>query len=101
MCGAGSRMGLVSRLGSILFLSCLGSRAGFAASPPSDNPIATFYRTHRPEAGYPAWTERICWERVIDMQTFREGENDFERFERARDLLAAQGGRALLSAGYL
>ncbi len=63
-----------------------------AESLPTDNPVATFYSG---DAGYPAWTDRISWSNVIDMKGFRNGDTDFERFERARDRLAAEGGGVL------
>ena len=56
---------------------------------PTDNPVATFYCD---DAGYPGWTDRIAWSNVIDMKVFAKGKTEFERFENARDQLAAQGG---------
>jgi len=64
----------------------------FAEELPTDNPVATFYSG---DAGYPAWTDQIQWSNVIDMKAFDEGKTDFERFEKARDRLAAQGGGVL------
>ncbi len=61
-------------------------------APPTDNPVATFYAG--PE-GYPAWTDRIAWHRVIDMSAYRRGATEFERFENARDELHAAGGGVL------
>ena len=63
-----------------------------ADSPPTDNPVATFYSG---DSGYPAWTDRVRWSNVVDMKTFDKGKTDFERFENARDQLAAAGGGAL------
>ena len=59
---------------------------------PSDNAIATFY--DGPE-GYPAWTDSVNWDRVIDMSAYAKGRTNFEKFENARDELAAQGGGVL------
>ena len=59
---------------------------------PTDNPVATYY--DGPE-GYPAWTDRIEWSHVIDMSKFDRGDSDFEKFEAARDQLAASGGGVL------
>ena len=59
---------------------------------PTDNPVATFYSG---DAGYPAWTDRIRWSNVIDMKAFDKGKTEFERFENARDELAAGGGGML------
>ena len=71
---------------SIFFAVTLSTSA---AEPPTDNPVATFYSG---DEGYPAWTNRIRWENVIDMSRYDRGKNDFQRFENARDELAAQGG---------
>jgi hypothetical protein len=60
---------------------------------PTDNPVATHYLADG--AGYPAWTDRIAWQRVIDMSTYSEGATAFERFENARDALHAAGGGVL------
>jgi len=67
------------------------SRAADIA-PPIDNPVAAYYDGDR---GYPAWTDRIRWDRVIDMSAYEQGKTAFERFENARDELAAQGGGVL------
>ena len=66
--------------------------SGPEAEPPRDNPVRTFYDG---AAGYPGWTDRIDWERVIDMSVYAGGANDFEKFENARDELHAQGGGVL------
>jgi len=67
-----------------------------AAATPTDNPVATFYRG---DTGYPAWTDRVHWSNVIDMKAYDKGETDFERFENARDELAARGGGVLYYPG--
>jgi len=60
---------------------------------PTDNPVATHYGV---DQGYPAWTDRIAWHRVIDMSAYGvDGQSDFEKFEAARDELHAQGGGVL------
>jgi len=63
-----------------------------AEEPPTDNPVATFYCG---DGGYPAWTDQIAWSNVIDMKGFAKGETEFERFDNARDQLAARGGGVL------
>jgi hypothetical protein len=63
-----------------------------AAPPPTDNPAAAFYAD---DDGYPAWTDRIRWKRTIDMSAYPKGGTDFEKFESARDELAAAGGGVL------
>jgi hypothetical protein len=73
-------------------LAICAASGGAAAEAPTDNPVATFY--DGPE-GYPAWTDRIHWSRVINMKTYAKGANDFEKFESARDELAAKGGGVL------
>ncbi|MFP3938326.1 MAG: hypothetical protein ACLFVW_08280 [Phycisphaerae bacterium] len=72
-------------------LSC-GGGSDASAEEDGENPIATYY--DGPE-GYPAWTDRISWGRVIDMSTYDEGGTDFEKFENARDELADAGGGVL------
>ncbi|MCC5828134.1 MAG: hypothetical protein JJU36_01680 [Phycisphaeraceae bacterium] len=67
--------------------------AGAGASVvPTDNPVAAHYRG---DEGYPAWTDRINWSRVIDMSRYENGRTEFERFENARDELHAAGGGVL------
>jgi len=63
---------------------------------PTDNPIATF-NLAGPYAGegYPAWTDEIRWNNVVNMGTFTNGANDFEKFENARDQLYGLGGGVL------
>jgi len=63
-----------------------------SAAPPTDNPVATFYPG---DAGYPAWTDTIRWDQVMDMSVYGEGGSAFEKFEHARDALAARGGGVL------
>ncbi|MGC9453904.1 MAG: hypothetical protein ACP5HU_03485 [Phycisphaerae bacterium] len=62
------------------------------ADIPTDNPVAAFYDGAE---GYPAWTDRIAWDRVIDMSRYDNGDTQFERFENARDELHAAGGGVL------
>lgn len=59
-----------------------------AEDVPSDNPVAAFYSG---DQGYPAWTDRIRWDNVINMAAYGKGETDFAKFENARDQLADQG----------
>jgi hypothetical protein len=66
------------------------------AGTPTDNPVAAYYSG--PE-GYPAWTDLIAWSNVIDMSSYPRGKNDFEKFENARDELAAKGGGVLYYPG--
>ncbi|MFW6162349.1 MAG: hypothetical protein ACODAJ_06230 [Planctomycetota bacterium] len=63
-----------------------------AGAPPTDNPVATYYAG---DEGYPAWTDRVRWDTVIDMAAYAKGETSFEKFENARDELAAKGGGVL------
>jgi hypothetical protein len=62
---------------------------------PTDNPVATHYGD---TAGYPAWTDRIAWDRVFDVTdpaygaVRNDGLSDFAAFEAARDAAAAAGG---------
>jgi len=80
--------------GFLMFLSLVtvAGSALTAGAAPTDNPVATYYG---PEQGYPAWTERIRWDNVIDMSTYTKGKTNFEKFESARDELAAKGGGVL------
>ncbi len=82
----------------VLCCCCIFASAGVARAetPPTDNPVATFYSDN---AGYPAWTDRIRWSNIIDMKAFDQGKTDFERFENARDQLAAKGGGVLYYPG--
>jgi hypothetical protein len=66
------------------------------AADPKDNPIATFYSG--PE-GYPAWTDSIQWSRVINMQTYKKGKTEYEKFLKARDELSEGGGVLYYPAG--
>ena len=70
----------------------LGLLSTAMADAPTDNPVATFY--DGPE-GYPAWTSGIRWSQIIDMSQYDKGKTNFERFENARDELAASGGGVL------
>ncbi len=62
------------------------------AAPPTSNPVSSFYAG---ADGYPAWTDQIKWDQVIDMSTYPTGNTNFEKFEAARDELAAKGGGVL------
>jgi hypothetical protein len=73
----------------------LASPAALAADP-TDNPIATFYSG--PE-GYPAWTDSINWQRVINMKTYAKGKNDFQKFQNAQRELSETGGVLYYPAG--
>ena len=77
-----------------LSLACLAVSIGKAAGdrPPTDNPVGTYYGPNR---GYPAWTEKIQWDNVIDMSRYAKGKTNFEKFENARDELATKGGGVL------
>jgi hypothetical protein len=80
---------------TLLLLAAAGLAAGALparADPPADNPVATFYAG---DDGWPAWTARIRWDRVIDMAAYPKGATALERFERARDELAEAGGGVL------
>ena len=75
-----------------LLAFCASFALGAVAAEPTDNPVASYY--DGPE-GYPAWTDAIRWDRILNMKTYAKGKNDFEKFENARDELAAQGGGVL------
>ncbi len=63
------------------------------AIPPTDNPLATHYSA---DEGYPAWTDHIRWDQVIDMSVYGDpGDTDFEKFEAARDELHLIDGGVL------
>ncbi len=63
---------------------------------PTDNPVATFYNSSQyASEGYPSWTDSIKWSNVINMATYSNGANDFEKFENARDILYIMGGGVL------
>lgn len=62
------------------------------AAAPTDNAVATYY--DGPD-GYPAWTDAVRWDHVIDMKVYAKGKTEFEKFENARDELAARGGGVL------
>jgi hypothetical protein len=70
-------------------LAAVGAAHG---APPTDNPVASHYSSGQ---GYPAWADRIAWANVIDMKTYAKGRTNFEKFENARDELAAKGGGVL------
>src|SRR5512142_3073019 len=59
---------------------------------PTSNPIAGHYADG---GGAPAWTESFSWSRGVDMSRYTKGATEFEKFENARDELAAQGGGVL------
>lgn len=74
-----------SRLSALLMVS-----HGLCGQP-TDNPVEAHYGPGE----YPVWIDAIAWDRVIDMSTYTNGANHFERFENARDELHAQGGGVL------
>ncbi|MFP3937132.1 MAG: hypothetical protein ACLFVW_02230 [Phycisphaerae bacterium] len=78
-------------MGLVLASACAANNPA-GPNVPTDNPVATFYDG---QAGYPAWTDRIAWGRVIDMSRYANGDTEFERFENARDELHATGGGVL------
>ncbi|MFW6061207.1 MAG: hypothetical protein ACOC93_00210 [Planctomycetota bacterium] len=77
---------------ALLMAAVTASPALAAEAVPTDNPVATYYGG---PAGYPAWTDEIRWDRVVDMSTYDKGETNFEKFENARDELASEGGGVL------
>lgn len=62
------------------------------SAQPKTNPLSAFYAKSE---GYPTWTDEIHWNRVIDMSSYANGTNDFEKFENARDQLYNVGGGVL------
>jgi hypothetical protein len=82
---------------ALLAFASLSVPAARGADPPTDNPIATFYSG--PE-GYPAWTDDIRWSKVINMKTYTNGKNHYERFVNAcQDLNKTGGGVLYYPAG--
>jgi len=65
---------------------------GWSEELPVGNPLATFYPQSE---GYPAWTDRIHWDRVLDMSAYPHGDTAFERFEHAAAHLEKLGGGVL------
>jgi hypothetical protein len=59
----------------------------------SNNPLAAHYSE---DQGYPAWTDRVQWDHVIDMSSYGSADqSEFEKFEAARDEVHALGGGIL------
>jgi hypothetical protein len=83
------------RLAFCLLLLAAPAPAATAADP-TDNPVASFYSG--PE-GYPAWTDKVNWSRVINMKTWKKGKTAYEKFSTARDALAETGGVLYYPAG--
>jgi len=77
---------------SLSLLCCLAVTGLVTAAPPTDNPVARYYNDER---GHPAWTDRVNWANVIDMKAYDKGKTNFEKFENARNELAAKGGGVL------
>ena len=75
-----------------LAMACLVANVAAFGGSPTTNPVATYYSG--PE-GYPAWTDAIRWSNVTDMSRYERGRTNFEKFENARDELAAKGGGVL------
>ncbi len=75
-------------LGLVLAFPAEAQRPG---ELPRENPL----KLHYADEGYPAWTDDLHWDRVVDMSKYRRGRSDFERFENARDELAASDGGVL------
>ncbi len=75
------------------FCACMVSLSLMAQ--PTDNPV----KTHYGNGGYPVWTNQINWAHVIDMSTYANGANNFEKFENARDEVHAAGGGVLYYPG--
>src|ERR1043165_4252700 len=77
-----------------LLACCMFATAGtsIAVAVPTDNPVASYYAG---SDGYPAWTDAVAWDNIIDMAKYAKGKTNFEKFENARDELAARGGGVL------
>lgn len=60
-------------------------------SQPTSNPITDYYGNE----GSPIWTDNIKWNTVINMASYLNGANDFQKFENARDELYNLGGGVL------
>ena len=76
----------------LILILCINLFGLILFAQPKDNPVASHYNNSE---GYPTWTDRIHWERTMNMQTYTNGANDFEKFENARDEMFAQGGGVL------
>jgi hypothetical protein len=76
---------------TVLFLTLLFNVSFLFASTPIDNPVKTYYGN----GSYPVWTDSIQWGNVVDMSTYSNGANAFEKFENARDQLYNNGGGVL------
>jgi hypothetical protein len=83
----------MNRFFLLLVLIFLSGGARIFAQPwiNSPNPMAQYYK----EKGWPAWSDAIQWNNRINMATYANGANDFQKFENARDELALQGGGVL------
>ena len=76
-----------------LFAATALASQALVASIPLDNPVASAYSG---DSGYPAWTDHILWDQVIDMSTYgNPADTDFQKFEAARDALHLIGGGVL------
>lgn len=71
--------------------SALFASAAFVQAQPTDNPVAAHYGA----GGYATWIDDLAWDNVIDMSTYANGADNFEKFENARDELHAAGGGVL------
>ncbi len=77
----------------LLMLVSVFTYSLIGVSAPTDNPLSSAYPE---QTGYPAWTDHIAWDQVIDMSTYGEaGQTNFQKFEAARDELHAMGGGVL------
>lgn len=72
-------------------LLVVGALSGTSVLAQVSNPMKDYYGAK----GYPGWTDEINWSNSINMATYTNGANDFEKFENARDQLFASGGGVL------
>jgi len=86
------RLRVIWTAAGLVSLCSSGMGGAAAASEPGDNPVAAYYA---PDDGYPAWTGAIKWGNVVNMRQYSRGRTEFEKFENARDELAAKGGGVL------
>lgn len=75
-------------LASMLFFASVA----VMAQAPTDNPLASFYGD---QEGYPYWTDFMKWDNVIDMSTYANGDDNFQKFNNACTEAHEAGGGVL------
>lgn len=62
----------------------------------SQNPIASFYNGSE---GYPAWTDEVKWSNKINMASYTNGADNFEKFKNACNEMYLAGGGVMYYPG--